>query len=157
MAESAARPRDWRRIALPCSIVLNLFLLAVIGGHFYSRYAGPPRDRTMLSRLLARVEATLPADEAAAFKAVILRDQDRFLAARQKLLAARQELMAQITANPYSKAGTAQALTDWKAAWDGVSGEFSGTLVDALATVSPQGRRKLVAEHWGHRLGVPGP
>ena len=157
MAESAARPRDWRRIALPCSIVLNLFLLAVIGGHFYSRYAGPLRDRTMLSRLLARVEATLPADEAAAFKAVILRDQDRFLMARQKLLAARQELMSQITADPYSKAGTTQALKDWKAAWDGVSGEFSGTLVDALATVSPQGRRKLVAEHWGHRFGVPGP
>ena len=157
MAESAARPRGWRRIALPCSIVLNLFLLAAIGGHFYSRYAGPSRDRTMLSRLLARVEATLPADEAAAFKAVILRDQDRFLAARQKLLAARQELMAQITADPYSKAGTAQALKDWKAAWDSVSGEFSGTLVDALDTVSPQGRRKLVTEHWGHRLGVPGP
>ena len=157
MAESAARPRDWRRIALPCSIVLNLFLLAVIGGHFYSRYAGPPRDKTMLSRLLARVETALPADEAAAFKAVILRDQDKFFAARKELLAARQELMAQLTADPYSKAGMTQALKDWKAAWDGVSGEFSGTLVDALATLSPQGRRKLVAEHWGRRFGVPGP
>ncbi|WP_300154162.1 periplasmic heavy metal sensor [Solidesulfovibrio sp.] len=153
------RPENggWRRFALPCSILLNLFLVAVIGGHLYSRYADHPRGKTMEARLLARVEATLAPPEAAAFKAVLSRDEPKFKEARKRLAAARTQLLREITADPYSKEGMATALRDWKTAWDGFAGAFAGTLVEALAQVSPEGRAKLVAEHWQRRFGIPAP
>jgi uncharacterized membrane protein len=141
--------RDWRRIVLPCSLLLNLFFAAVIGGRLYYARADRLDGTSMLSRLQARAEAVLPRQEAQAFKAVIERDAPRFAQTRQQLGTARAELVRQVVADPYDKNATGQALAAWKTAWDSFAADFSGTLVDALAQVSPEGRRKLIAGRFG--------
>lgn len=141
--------RDWRRLVLPCSLLLNLFLVAVIGGRLLYGRAERLDGTSMLSRLTTRAEAVLPAEEAKAFKDVITRDAPRFAQTRQQLGAARAELVRQVVADPYDKNATGQALLAWKAAWDSFAADFSDTLVDALGQVSPEGRRKLIAGRFG--------
>lgn len=142
-------PRGWRRFVLPCSLLLNLFLVAVIGGRLLYGRAERLDGASMLSRLTTRAEAVLPAGEAKAFKTVIERDAPRFAKTRQQLGAARAELVRQVVADPYDKQATGQALLAWKAAWDSFAADFSDTLVDALGQVSPEGRRKLIAGRFG--------
>jgi uncharacterized membrane protein len=143
------KKRDWRRFVLPCSLLLNLFLVAVIGGRLLYGRAERLDGASLLSRLTSRAEAVLPAGEAKAFKAVIERDAPRFAKTRQQLGAARAELVRQVVADPYDKNAAGQALAAWKAAWDGFAADFSDTLVDALGQVSPEGRRKLIAGRFG--------
>ena len=76
----------WRRIALPASILLNLFLVAVIGGHMWRVRAHEAAFVTPMARVLARAEANLPAQDAAAFGAVIRRDAPRYADAQKRLL-----------------------------------------------------------------------
>ena len=83
------KKRDWRRFVLPCSLLLNLFLVAVIGGRLLYGRAERLDGASLLSRLTTRAEAVLPADEAKAFKTVIERDAPRFAKTRQQLGAAR--------------------------------------------------------------------
>jgi uncharacterized membrane protein len=49
----------WRRIALPVSVVLNLFLIALIGGHFLHRPIPAAGSEGPLARALANMEASL--------------------------------------------------------------------------------------------------
>ena len=88
-------------------------------------------------------------DEAKAFKDVIARDAPRFAKTKHQLGAARAELVRQVVADPYDKNAAGQAIAAWKAAWDSFAADFSDTLVDALAQVSPEGRRKLIAGRFG--------
>ena len=141
--------RDWRRLVLPCSLLLNLFLVAVIGGRLLYGRVERLDGTSLLSRLTTRAEAVLPAGEAKAFKDVIARDAPRFAQTRQQLGAARAELVRQVVADPYDKQATSQALAAWKTAWDSFAADFSDTLVDALGQVSPEGRRKLIAGRFG--------
>jgi uncharacterized membrane protein len=140
----------WRRFALPISLGLNLFLLALIGGHLLSAYentSGLP-----LGRALMRAEASLSPEDAAAFRAVMQRDAPRYMEAARQLKDARQNLNREITADRFDPAGTRKALTAWRVASNHFLDEFGGTLIDALTRVSPEGRRKLVAARpWAHR------
>ena len=154
MREIPEQKRSWSRIALPASILLNLFLLAVIGGHLLhvrnrSEILGMP-----LGRALLRAESILPKQDADAFSAVIRRDTPRFGRSWEQLRDARQDLDRQIGAEPFDPAAARQSLRATQAAWDHFLDEFSNTLVDGLAQISPQGRRKLISET---ALGVPPP
>ncbi len=147
--------KTWRRIALPASIILNLFLIALIVGHLWY---GPGRfnfagERGMpLARALARAEALLPPKDAAAFGAVIRRDEPQLEKSIAELRSARLELDRQIVADPFDPQATRKALLATETAWDHFVDDFSGTLVDALAQVSPDGRRKLISvTHFGPR------
>lgn len=82
----------WRRIALPASIVVNLFLVALIGGHLLRAHRSEASSETPLARALARAEARLPSKDAAAFGAVIRRDASHYAEAQKWLIEARQEL-----------------------------------------------------------------
>lgn len=154
MSEIPEKKRSWSRIALPASILLNLFLLAVIGGHLLhvrnrSENLGMP-----LARALLRAESILPKQDADAFSAVIRRDTPRFGRSWEQLRDARQDLDRQIGAEPFDPAAARQSLRATQAAWDHFLDEFGNTLVDGLARISPQGRRKLLSET---TLGVPPP
>ena len=148
--DTTAHPkRGWRRFVLPGSLLLNLFLVAVIGGRLFYGRAERLDGANMLSRLTTRAEAVLPADEAKAFKGVIARDAPRFAKPRQQRGGAGAELVRLVVADPYYKTAAGQALLAWKAAWDSFADDFSDTLVDALGQVSPEGRRKLIAGRFG--------
>jgi uncharacterized membrane protein len=139
-------PARWRRIALPVSIVLNLFFVALIGGYVLHHRGERLAGETPLMRALARAEASLPPRDATAFGAVIRRDAPQYSDALKRLDVARQELRREITAEQFDEAGVRQALAGWQTAWNSFFEKFSNTLVDALAQVSPGGRRRLIAE-----------
>lgn len=137
-----------QRVVLPISVILNLFLLAIIGGHLWRAHtrgeiltSGMP-----LARALMRVEAILPAADSVAFSEVIRRDAPHFAASIGQLRQARQELDRQIVAEPFSPVAARQALSTTQTAWNHFMDDFGGTLIDALSQVSPQGRRKLISE-----------
>lgn len=145
MSELPEQKRSWSRIALPVSILLNLFLLAVIGGyllHVRHRSENP----VPLARALLRAEAILPKKDAEVFGAVIHRDEPLFKHSWDQLREARQELDRRIAAEPFDPAATRQSLRATQAVWDRFLDQFSNTLVDGLAHLSPEGRRKLVSE-----------
>lgn len=146
LAQTRPAARGWRRLALPISVLLNLFLVALIGGHFLHRSLPIAAGAGPVARALANAEASLPPQDAAAFDAAIRSGAPRYIEAARRLLDARRALGQEITAEPFSPEGVQQALASWRQAWNGFFDAFSGTLVDALAKVSPDGRRKLIAD-----------
>jgi uncharacterized membrane protein len=147
VSESIAnRGSRWHRIALPASIILNLFLIAIISGHVLHNRGRGVIAGTALGRVLGRAEVVLPPKDAAAFGAVIRRDTPKFASSAQRMRAAREELETQIAAEPFNPAATRQALVATKVAWNQFLDDFSASLIEALAQVSPEGRRKLVSE-----------
>lgn len=154
MAEKHSKTSWFRRLALPVSIFLNLFLIGLIGGHLLYNHSNREISGTLLDRTLAKAEKNLPPQEARAFGDVLRRDAPHYQAALQQLTKARQELKRQITAEQFDKEGVRQALAAWLTTWNSLAHDFSNTLVEALAQVSPEGRNKLVAERW--RIGRPG-
>jgi ABC-type sulfate transport system permease component len=155
----ATKPREgwnWSRITLTASLLANLFLVALIGGHLL-RIGRELGAATPLARALAHAEAALPPRDAAAFAAVIRRDAPRYEAAARQLGEARRAVQRQVVAEPFDPVAARQALAGWETAWVRFFDDFSGTLVEALAQVSPQGRRKLVAERRAARGDVAPP
>jgi uncharacterized membrane protein len=151
VTEKTRETRGWRRIALPASIVLNLFLVAVIGGHVLHRRFTEATVQPPLMRALARAEASLPPQDAARFGAVMRRDAPLYAEDRQHVIAARRALIGQITAEHFDQDAVRQAMATWQAAWNRFFADFGNTLVEALAQVSPEGRRKLIAERRSER------
>jgi uncharacterized membrane protein len=149
------KPRDisrWRRIVLPASIVLNLFLIAVIGGHIlHARRMGGAGD-TPLARALARAAQILPPDDATAFAAVMQRDASKYLPAARQLKEARTRLDDELTADNFDQAAVRQSMAQAQAAWNSFVDKISGSLIEALAGVSPEGRRKLIAQRQTERV-----
>lgn len=149
----------WRRLALPASLLLNLFLIAMIGGFLLHKPvpgSAASAAAAPIWRALATVQSSLSPQDARAFNTVIARDRPRASAAFLKLLAAREALARQVSAERYDPEATRQALAAWRTSWDGFILDFSDTLVDALAQVSPDGRRQLLqaaAKRGERRLG----
>lgn len=140
---------DWRWLALALSLVCNVFLAAVIAGHFMSPRVRPVRvaiGATPMARALARATAVLPPKDAASFRAVIEREKPQYSQAAIEVGEARAALERDIAADPFDPKAARQALAAWRVSWDRFIDDFSGPMMDALATVSPQGRRSLVAQ-----------
>jgi uncharacterized membrane protein len=138
---------DWRWLALSLSLVCNVFLAAVIAGHFLARRAGTiavPAGGTPLARALERTQAILPAKDAATFRAVLERDKPRYARAAIQVALARRDLERAIAAQPFDPKAASQALATWRNSWSGFVDDFSGPLIDALAAISPEGRSRLV-------------
>lgn len=155
---------DWRWLALSLSLVCNVFLAAVIAGHFLSRRVGPltvPAGGTPLARALERTQSILSEQDAATFRAVLERDKPRYAQAALQVAAARRALGREIAAEPFDPHAAGQALAAWRASWNGFVGDFSDPLIAALAAISPEGRRRLVLarrardQHSGRRA-APG-
>lgn len=144
------RPRaGWRWYALAASLVLNLFLAAVIGGNLlrpHVRAIQAPVSDSPLARALVRAEANLSPRDAAAFRAEIVRGEPRYAQAAQQLTAARRALEQQVLAEPFDPQAASQALAAWRTSSAHFLDDFSGSLINALARISPEGRRRLVAE-----------
>ncbi len=143
-----------RQIALPASLILNLFLLALITGHIWHNRPPPAGSDKPLARALANVEATLSARDGAAFKVAILGDQAKFAAAGKKFEEARLELGRQITAVPFDPQATQHALEAWRASWNAFMADFQDPLIHALGQVSPEGRQQLVLQRRDKLLPV---
>lgn len=152
--QNSSRRPIWRRLALPISLVLNIFLIAVIGGHILHRDAYHFRGGgSMLTHALANAAASLPPSDAEAFGAVMRRDAPHYMQSAADLASVREELEKQIAAEPYDKDAVKRAFLAWRDTWDRFTTDFSDTLAEALSKVSPEGRRKLILER---RRGLEG-
>jgi uncharacterized membrane protein len=133
------------RLGLAVSVLVNLFLVAVIAGHLIGigAYRG---EGALIARALSNAQHSLSASDAAAFRAVMLREAPQFAASARALGASREVLAARITAPVFDRAAVAAAFGQWRGDWMRFTGDFSGPLLDALGTLSPEGRRKLLEE-----------
>jgi uncharacterized membrane protein len=158
---TTARGRPaWTWLALSLSTVLNLFLLGVIAGHFLGRSGPPELAMTPMTRAVERAEAVLGPADAAAFRAALDRGGPRYAQSAEQVTAARRALAQQIAAEPFDPRATSQALAAWRTSWDRFVGDLSGPLIDALSSISPQGRRRLVdarRERIEDKQGIAGP
>jgi uncharacterized membrane protein len=138
---------DWRRGALPLSLILNLFLIALIGGYWLRNElpgSRPALQAAPIGRVLAGLEGRLSPTDAAALRAAMARGAPSLAPASQRLLQARIDLTRQITAERVDREATRRAFLAWRASWDEVIEDLSDPLTDALAQISPEGRRQLV-------------
>jgi uncharacterized membrane protein len=136
---------DRLRLALSLSLILNLFFVAVIAGHFL-RHEVHRSAPSAAASPLARVEAELDARDAARFEAAIGRGGVGLAAAAQQMAAARRALSQQLVAEPFDARAARQALDAWRISWNTFMTQLSGPLIDALSSISPAGRRRLVKE-----------
>jgi uncharacterized membrane protein len=158
MDEKRLEVRRWRRIVFVASLVLNLFLLAVIGGHVLRHNAVPETPGApMLARALANAEASLSPPDAAAFRAIMTRDAPQYVPAARQLGEARAALERQIVAEPFNRQAVHEAFAAWQASWNHFLDTADNPMVDALAHVSPEGRRKLIAGRQAARKDNPAP
>ena len=146
MNETIQKTSRWWRVVLPVSLVLNLFFVALIGGHALRVHKAEETFGTPLGRALARVQASLPPQDAAAFSAAIRRGAPQYGQDLRDLADARQALNRQVTAERFDRDATRQALAGWQTAWGRFVGDFADTFVDALGDLSPESRQKLVTE-----------
>ena len=156
--------RDWRWLPLALSLVCNVFLAALIGGHFLSnhvRAARLPISASPISRALDRVQGILSPEDAATFRAVLERDKPRFAQSAERVAEARRAFQRTIGAEPFDPRAASQALDAWRSSWSSFVGDFSGPLIEALAAISPEGRSRLVIEKSArerqHRRPAPSP
>lgn len=144
MNETQPASRGWRRYVLPVSLLLNLFLAALIGGHLLRHEA---RENSYpLVRALASIQSSLSPADAAAFGAVMRRDGPQLIESIRQVGEARRELGRRIVAEPFDPQATRQALAAWQASWNRFFDRIDASLVEALGKISPEGRQRLVAE-----------
>ena len=104
---------------------------------------------------LANLEQRLPRDDAERFRAVLARDAPQFMPEASELAAARRRVEAAVLAEPFDKEAVTAAIGAWRADWNRFVPDFTGPLVDALASISPSGRRAMVVSERG-RQPIPG-
>lgn len=146
MVQTQDGTRKWLRIALPVSLVLNMFLLAFLGGQMLRATPEVQRGDDPLARILAVAEATLPASDARLFRQTLLKEEPRYARAVRKVTEARQEMLKQMSADPYDPVATLAALSATQSAWTEFMDAIGGPLVDAIGQISPEGRRTVVAD-----------
>lgn len=130
-----------RRWLLAGSLLLNLFLVAAVGGQYLRHHAG---NGPVLMRVLQHVTSRLDAQDADAFRTVLRREAPRYAQAQENLARARAEIDRQLLAPHFDPEATRAAMQQWRGAWTVFVGTFSDALVEAMGRLSPQGRRALV-------------
>ncbi|MGH8325286.1 MAG: hypothetical protein ACRET2_00825, partial [Steroidobacteraceae bacterium] len=75
---------------------------------------------------------------------VLARERSRYAQSAAAVGTARHALARRIVADPFDPHAVREALNTWRASWDRFMGDFSGPLIDALSSISPQGRRGLI-------------
>ncbi|HTV96317.1 MAG TPA: periplasmic heavy metal sensor [Steroidobacteraceae bacterium] len=143
-------PQSGRRrgIVLTASLLFNVFLLAIIGGHVLRHHGerGFSPMSTSLARALANAEASLPPSDAAKFRDVMTRGAPLYAQSAKQLAEARAALQRQIVAEPFDRQAVRSAFLAWQQSWNRLLDNAGDTLIEALAQVSPEGRRKLIAQ-----------
>ena len=148
----------WLRVVLPVSLILNLFLVALIAGHLLrSQSEAGELGSQALARALTNAEASLSPADAATFGAVMKGNASRFAQEAQQLASARTALEQRIETEPYDKETVHKAFLNWQACWNHFMDGFDEPLIEALSQISPEGRRNLIAQRRQARRGSQRP
>ena len=131
---------------LPASIILNLFFAAIIAGHLWRTQLDRPPGGPPLMRALTNAEHSLSPPDATKFRTILRQDAPRYLAASLQLAQARRALEAQVNSEHFSHDAAQAAFANWRAAFVNFTQAFQAPLIDALSSISADGRHRLVAE-----------
>ncbi|HTW25503.1 MAG TPA: periplasmic heavy metal sensor [Acetobacteraceae bacterium] len=135
---------EWWRFGLWASLALNAFLLALLAARLLAPpppHHGPPD----VQRVIARMAATLPPEDAARFRSVMTGRAPALQAAQDRLRAAHRTAAAAIGAVPFRAADAEAAMAAFRAAWLDLARQLGQALVVAAGDLSPQGRARLAA------------
>lgn len=153
-----APPHSRRRgTGLALSLALNLFLAALVLAHLWRNGIRHAPAQPLVARIVADARSELSARDFAAFDAAIHRDGPLVATEAQRVAAARSALERQMEAEPFDPAATRQAYDAWHANADRFLDQFRDPLIDSLAQVSPQGRRRLIAHTHAEKRVADGP
>ncbi len=133
----------WRTRLLFLSFAVNLVSIPVAVSSAWKRpphdAPGPPRTEAMIEHL-AR---DLPPADGAALRAAMGRHVDDIDAARQRMVAARREMSHTIGRAPYDAQAVGGSMRAWQGAWQVWSEQLGVAMLEALPTLSDQGRQEL--------------
>ena len=126
------------------SVALNLFLVMLLAAHLLRPTlapAAPPHGEGPIGRIIDG----LPASDAGRMRAVLDRALPERTAARDRVSAAQREVAAAIARTPYDEAAIRRALLAWQASWQDFSTVFNTELIEAIRTLSDEGRARFAA------------
>jgi hypothetical protein len=95
--------------------------------------------------MVARIEATLPAEDRPRFRTVLEAERDRYAGELAAFRAASRAVDEAMAREPFDPAALHRALEQWSARWAAFSLAFTATLVHAMEAVSPAGRAQIAA------------
>jgi uncharacterized membrane protein len=129
------------------SLALNLFLVGVGGalliGHFSAPTTeGAPIDRSVVGRI-DRIAASLPAADAAIFRATFKADADRIVTAQAALRQQQDAVRGALRAEPFDLDAMRAAMTNTRAARQSFEVILHDMVATAAAKMSVGGRNKL--------------
>lgn len=136
--------RRWLLPLLTVSLLANLFLVGLVGGHMYARHKIPPRREGPV--VTAAHLRALPADERKMFTAVMAAQRPAIAEARRLHLEARRVLEADIAAAAFDKDKVTADFAAFRRAGQALQEKSNAALVDALATLSPASRASLMSK-----------
>ena len=129
---------------LAASLALNAFLVALLAAYLL-RPALAPSAPGRGNGPIGRIVDALPDAEASRMRAVLDRARPERDAAREKVAAAQRTVAAAIAKRPYDEAEVRRALDAWQASWQDFATDFDQMLIQALGTLSDDGRARFAA------------
>lgn len=133
----------WRTRLLFISFGVNLILIPVAVSFTWKRHApitpGVPRTEMMIEHMAH----DLPADDAQRLRATMENHLGDIESARVRMLAARGAMSRAIGRAPYDAKAVQSSMQVWQGAWQKWSETLGRAMLDALPTLSDQGRQDL--------------
>ncbi|EHM01975.1 hypothetical protein HMPREF9946_01711 [Acetobacteraceae bacterium AT-5844] len=127
------------KVALGASLAVN----CVLAGLLFWQDDHRPRG---VRGLQARMERVLSDEDRATFHAVMDANRPRYEEAQRAMRQARPLIPKAIGAEPFSEEALRAAMALNREKWLAFSETFEGSLAQATAAISPEGRRRLLAD-----------
>ncbi len=127
------------KVALGASLALN----CVLAGLLFWQDNHHPRG---VRGLQARMERVLTDQDRATFHTVMEANRPRYEAAQRAMRQARPLVSKAIGAEPFSEQALREAMAQNRQKWAAFSEAFENSMAEATAAISPEGRRRLLAD-----------
>ncbi|MCQ9156855.1 periplasmic heavy metal sensor [Acidomonas methanolica] len=138
------RKLEVSRTFLVASILLNIFLAALAGGQYLRHRAEESRHESVFERVVEDLTSHLDNSDAEAFRSALKQEEPHYAKAHENLALARADINRLLLAPNFDPAAAREAMRRWRLAWNAFVGSFGDALVDAMARISPAGRRAIV-------------
>ena len=128
----------FRRIALPASLALNVFLAVLLVQQWRAgdRPPGPPSP----TRIADEIAATLPPADALILREVFARHADQLEAGHKEHRGVPERLRTVLTAQPFDEAALRKIFADGRQARSESDRALEEAVAESLRRMSPEGR-----------------
>ncbi|MDQ1079650.1 periplasmic heavy metal sensor [Pseudoroseomonas cervicalis] len=138
--------QSWLKAGLGAALALNLVLAALLLAPVLGLGEPPPPPRPDLAGFQARLAAALPEAERAPFLARLEASRGQALAALDRHRALRERTETLLAEEPFDPAALRATMLEARGQWQEFSITLEDSLIDAVTTLSPEGRHRLAEE-----------